>query len=97
MTDHESAAFNGAASVTKPEAETRITHEEMLAMPWRYPQGRVPLPASHPKRISPPEDDDPWRDVRLPWPETLLTVAIWGASFAAAVSLLVWVFSKVTA
>jgi hypothetical protein len=38
MTDHEKAAFKGAASVKKTEP----THDEIMQQPWKYPQGRIP-------------------------------------------------------
>ena len=57
---------------------------------------KTPLPASHPARITPPEDDDPWRDVRLPWTETLIVVGTWAAGlalFVASIALVRAVFS----
>ena len=93
MSDHESAAFGGAASVTKPEPETRVTYEEVMAQPWCYPQGRVPLPASHEDRITPPEDDD-WKARAMTSAERWIVITIILAMIFAAASMVGYVFKK---
>jgi hypothetical protein len=78
MTNHEQAAFGGAASVKKDEEPT---FDQIMRQPWKYPQGRLP----------PAEDD--WESLSLTWPEKLMVVAIWCASAATAISVLRWAFS----
>lgn len=92
---NERAAFDGAASVRKTET-AQVTHEEMMSMPWRYPQGRIPEtrePMMFGSRYRRDAEPDPWAGVRLPFPEMMLVIVIWALAFGASVSVLVWVLS----